>query len=326
MEVHEAIEISKGAYKSHGYTFFDEHIYYPEQIVEMNRAGELVSAVAVTRESGFMGHAGLLYPRAGAEIAEFTFAFVNPEYRGQGCLNRLSEFLFRKAGELGLAGVYSYAVANHPFTQKAMLKYGMRDCGIELGTSPCSWIFKGIEGDASQRISVVLSFAYVGQPAPLTLFPPPHHAAMIARLYENLGARHRFLEGGATAGGAAPASSVIETVLHSAEGSADIFIRSCGADIVRKVRSILRDLCVKQVASITLLHSLEDPVASAFTREFEQMGFFFSGILPRAGIGDALILQYLNNVSFDYAKVVAYSDVAQGILAYIRERDPNRES
>jgi serine/threonine-protein kinase RsbW len=324
MEPREAIEISQGAYKSHGYTFFDEHIYYPEQIVEMNKSGELISAVAVTKENTFMGHAALLYPRPDSTIAELTFVFVNPEYRGQGCLNRLSEFLFNEARELNLAGIYSYAVANHPFTQKTMLKYGINDCGIELGTSPPSWIFKGIEGNASQRISVVLSFKYLKGPEPLTLYPPPGHREMIKRLYRNIGAEHHCLEPAA-----APlysrGFSVIETVVHAAEGSAEIFVRTAGNDLVKKVKGILRDLCLKQIASITLLQSLEDTAAYFLTPDFEALGFFFSGILPHTDIGDALILQYLNNVSFDYEKVVAYSDTAKEMLEYIRGRDPNQD-
>jgi len=53
------------------------------------------------------------------------------------------------------------------------------------------------------------------------------------------------------------------------------------------------------------------------------MGFFFAGILPRTRIGDALILQFLNNVDLDYDKITVVSDAAKEILNYIRTRDPN---
>jgi hypothetical protein len=36
-----------------------------------------------------------------------------------------------------------------------------------------------------------------------------------------------------------------------------------------------------------------------------------------------MILQYLNNVPFDYGKVQAYTPVAKQILEYIRGCDPN---
>jgi anti-sigma regulatory factor (Ser/Thr protein kinase) len=46
LDPREAIQISKCAFKSHGYSFFDEHIYYPERLIAMNQSGEMISAVA----------------------------------------------------------------------------------------------------------------------------------------------------------------------------------------------------------------------------------------------------------------------------------------
>ena len=79
MEPDEAIEISRCAYKSHGYTFFEDHIYYPEVIIEMNRNGRMISAVAVTEDNRFMGHAALLYPYPGAG-RRADLSSVNEEY------------------------------------------------------------------------------------------------------------------------------------------------------------------------------------------------------------------------------------------------------
>jgi len=61
------------------------------------------------------------------------------------------------------------------------------------------------------------------------------------------------------------------------------------------------------------------------TEELEKLGFFFAGVLPQASVGEALVLQYLNNVQLDYSKIQAYSDMAKRLLAYIKARDPNQE-
>ena len=39
--------------------------------------------------------------------------------------------------------------------------------------------------------------------------------------------------------------------------------------------------------------------------------------------GNALVIQYLNNVAFDYEKVVLFTDTAKEILDYIKGCDPN---
>lgn len=322
MKASEAIEISKGAYKSHGYTFFDEVIYYPEQIVALNDSGEMISAVAATKDNVFMGHAALHYPEPGARIAELTFIFVSPEYRGQGCMKRMLDFLFVTPKKYDLEGVYAFAVANHIYSQKTMVGHGLVDCGIELATSPATWVFKGISKGESQRISVVLSFKYLKKPEPITLYPPARHRAMIEELYKNMGAEHNYIVPPFREPHFTDDKSIIYTKIYTSEGNAEIFITKYGSNVVREVKRILKNLlCVEQIVAINLYLGMEDPLTYFTSPAFEESGFFFSGIMPKTRAGDAIILQYLNNISFDYDKVIAYSDNAKKILAYIREND-----
>lgn len=319
----EAIEVSRCAYKSHGYSFFDDHIYYPERLVEMNRTSEMLSAVAVTCENDFMGHAALHYQFPEDMIAELTFAFVNHEYRGHGALNRMVEFLFSVPKKRILTGIYGYAVANHVFTQKANARFGIHDCGILLATSPSSWKFKGITDDTSQRISVVLAFKYMTDPVTQVLFPPEHHYGMINRMYDRLGVTHSFQVpdiGHVLFDSADPR---LVTSVSELEGCGEILITKYGENILKEVRRVLRGYCIRQVASINLFLPLADPLTYHLTSSFEEMGFFFAGILPQTQIGDALILQYLNNVAFDYDKLQIHLDSTKEMLAYIRRHDPN---
>jgi len=321
MREEEAIEVSKCAFKSHGYSFFDDHIYYPDRLVKMIRSGDMISFVAVTTDQVFMGHACLLFQYLEDRCAELTFAFVNPEYRGRGALGRLAEALLAAQSRRPLEGLYAYAVANHPFTQKANVRLGIKDCGLLLATSPASWKFKGIPGDPSQRISVVLAFRYIGTPKKLRLYAPAHHREMVEKLYRNIGADHEYAvpaEEPALAG-----ESEILMGTNQAEGCAEIFIRRCGKDVVRDVRRLLRGFCLQQYAAINLFLNFEEPSTYHLTAELEKLGFFFGGILPCGRIGDTLILQYLNNVDLDYSKIIAYSDVAKELLAYVRAHDPN---
>jgi serine/threonine-protein kinase RsbW len=322
MDQTDAIEISRCAYKSHGYSFFDENIYYPEHLIEMDRSGELISAVAVTPDNVFMGHGALHYPYPGARIAELTYLFINVEYRGQGVMNRICDFLYGIPKQQPLAGIYTYAVTNHVYTQMIMARMGVRDCGICLASSPATWQFKGISGESAQRISVVLSFKYLQQTERHTIYAPEHHAYMIRKLYRHIGADHDFVTS-VTEVRLPDEPSDIETAVFDSEECAEIRIRHYGAQAVRDVRRILRDLCIRRTAAIQLMLPLEDPATALLTKPMEDMGFFFAGILPYESVGDALLLQYLNNVPFDYEKVLVHTEMAKELLAYIRERDPD---
>jgi anti-sigma regulatory factor (Ser/Thr protein kinase) len=323
MTADEAIEVSRSAYKNHGYTFFNEVIYYPERLAEMNAAEEMISAVAVTEDKEFMGHAALVFEDTAARTAEYTFVFVNQAFRNQGCMGRLAQFLLTTPAMRPLVGVYSYSVANHVFTQRGVIKLGFRDCGILLATSPTTWKFKGIDEPGTQRISVVLSFVYLEQPSPRQIFAPLHHREMIGRILEHIGAPHVLASPPQKPPSLAVQASRIDTKVYPLENCAMIKVHDYGSDSVREVRRILRELCLKQVAAIDLFLPLDDPTTCFVTAELEKLGFFFSGIQPEVGRGDALILQYLNNIPFDYDKVQVFSDLARDLLAYVRRLDPN---
>jgi serine/threonine-protein kinase RsbW len=104
-----------------------------------------------------------------------------------------------------------------------------------------------------------------------------------------------------------------------------IEVKQYGEQIVAQVSAILKDLCYQRMEQITLYLNLEDPVTGIMCRRFEEMGFFFAGILPFSHVGDALLLQYLNNVPIDYGKIKIVDEVGQEILAYVESHDPNRK-
>ncbi len=324
MRPEEAIEVSRCAYKSHGYTFFDSSIYYPERIVELNKSDELISVVAVTKDNVFMGHTALHYPHAGARISELTFAFVNMEYRGQGCLTRMTDLLFSMEKKYPLSGIYINSVTNHIFTQKVAQKYGVNDCGVYLAASPGTWVFKGISEASPQRLSVLLSFKYLEPAHKLTLYPPAEHRAMVEKLYRNIGASHVYAVPEKSEAALPQETSVLRADVYASENCAEIWVDQFGADIVRQVKIMLYDLCVKQVAAIYLYMDLASPAAHFATPELKKLGFFFSGILPQTNIGDTIVLQYLNNIALDYSKIQALTPMAKEIIAYVQADDPHQ--
>ena len=323
MRPEEAIEVSRCAYKSHGYSFFDDNIYFPERLAELNRSEELISLVAVTKDNVFMGHSALHYPHVGAKIAELTFAFVNMEYRGQGCMTRLCEQLFDMEKRYPLTGVYANAVTNHLFTQKVLVKYAINDCGVYLAASPGTWVFRGISGESKQRLSVILSFKYLNPPQPLTIYPPARHRAMVEKLYKNIGAEHDYRCPEVNQSAAIPEKSSLKTDIYSSEECAEIWVEHSGSDLIKQVSASLHDLRVKQLGAIYLYLSLEDQNTCSLAPELEKLGFFFAGILPQTDIGDTLILQYLNNIELDYAKIQVLTNTGRELLDYVRALDPN---
>lgn len=149
MVENDAVEISRCAYRSYGYTY-EDYIYFPERIMEMNRQGLLKSVVAVDSKENFLGHMALKFNFPGDVTAECGAGSVNPAFRRLGLMGKMDEWLQQEARRSGMRGLYGRAVTSHPASQKMCLKQGYRPCGILLGNFPGDVDFKNIAGPVKQ--------------------------------------------------------------------------------------------------------------------------------------------------------------------------------
>ena len=323
MEDSEALEVSKAVYKAYGNTYAFEHVYYPERIIELNKSGEMFSIVAVTPENEIAGHLAL--SRHGQElIGELGRAVVKPEFRSMGIFTRLTEFAVDRARAEGLLGILGEAVTNHTYSQQVGLGVGLRDCGLFVGYLPQTESFRRITEELTQRESVLVHFMYLRKPQPFIIYPPSNHKEMIASLFRYLGAAPDCIDVKDRNFSEPDENGVVNVTSAGPSGTARILVERFGSNTFREVKSRLRELCVKRFEIVHLYLNLSDPQTAHYTEQFENMGFFFAGILPGTRIGDALILQYLNNVPIDYEKIKTKSEQGSELLVYIKNLDPNR--
>ena len=120
-----------------------------------------------------------------------------------------------------------------------------------------------------------------------------------------------------------PDEGEMTVAINELESCGEIHIIKFGKNTVKEIRKATRKMCCDNIACINLFLNLENQTTAFITEEIEKLGYFFAGILPESKIGEALILQYLNNIDFDYSKVIAYTDVAKEMLEYIKKNDPN---
>lgn len=324
MQPSQAIEISQCAYRTYGYRYVSEDIYYPERITAMNRSGSLVSAVAVTKDTDeVMAHAALEFDAQG-DLCELGVAFTKPQFRNQGCLNELADHLLRAAREKGRNGVYARAVTSHPYSQKALARNGFKDCGIILGLAPPTLFNKDADG-TKPRESIILSFRSLSEPQAMRLYGPARHREILERIYRDLDVPVTWAEAedSPPSTGAHEDAVVVATVFGSLS-HARIVVQRCGRGLVKEVERNLKELTKRRVDTVNLYLDLGAPETARYAASFEALGFFFAGILP-SNTRQNFILQYLNNVPVEYNSISAASERAADMLAYIRTVDPNEE-
>jgi len=323
MNPSEAVEVSRCVYKAYGYSYANDLAYYPERLVQLNRSGVLSSAVAVTSDGQIAGHCALIRWNGKSAIVEIGMAAVKPEFRSQGIFKRISRYLMQRAESEGLTGIYGQAVTNHTYSQQVGHRLGMKDCALLVGFVPQTASFKGITDRLVQRETLVTHFMYLQAPASAVLYPPAAHAEMVRRIYARLGVSHEIGTSTKPLDDGLPSQSNVRTRTFKSLSTARIDVEAYGQDIVIQVRERLKDLCFKRLDVIYLYLDLRDARTAVYAMEFEKLGFFFSGILPGALPGDALILQYLNNVPIDYDRLKLEGELGRELLAYVKHLDPH---
>jgi len=325
LKASEAHEVSKAVYTAYGYSYPHEHVYYPEKIAELNRRGEIFSVVAVADNGEIAGHCSLQLWEENPCIAELTQGVVKPRFRSQGCFARLTEYLIETARTQDLTGVFGEAVTAHPYSQRAALQFGLRDCALFLGLIPATAEFKGLKrGGFAERGSMLVQFRHLKVPPPTPVFAPAAHRAMIAAIYANLGITPDWRSPSAESDPQVAEASAMAVKLSRALNLARIRIDRWGPDAIDILRRHVKELCLHQRQVIHLLLGLADPATAVLAQRCEELGFFFAGVLP-CGLpsGDALILQYLNNFAVRYEALQTASEFAARLAAYVQKHDPS---
>lgn len=315
----DALEISRCAYKAYGYTY-EPYIYYPEQIVEMNRSGRLRSFVVCEKESGtIMGHIALKFKNSSDVIAELGVAFVKPEFRKSGVFNLMTLHALSNAAESGLYGLFGRAVTSHIVSQKMVCSVGFQTCGLMLGLFPDDVDFKSLTGRIRQKESGLLLYRPFVSGQERTIYPPDRQKEKILEMFRTFAIPVNCGEGSLPDAG----KTRIEAATVPALNIAELDLLSAGPDVAGEIQATVRDFCLKHTDALFININLEAPCCPFVVQQCEQLGFFFAGILP-FGLNSrhTLILQYMNNLAINYDIIKPYSASAQDLLGYVRSSDP----
>jgi len=319
MRPEESFELSRCVYRSYGYSYDWNDIYYPDRIRELQESGLMHSCVAVTPEGEFVGHLALTLEDPNSPVAEAGQAVVDPRFRGHRLFERMKTFLSERAKEWGMYGLYSEATAVHPYSQKGNLHLGAKETGYLLGYIPASVSYKEIgEGREGRRGSVALFYMRVNDEPKRKTYPPVAYQETAQRVIEHCGLRRTIQNASEPE---MLTSSRVSVSVRRDHNLAFLRVEEPGADLGELVRLRLRELCLHHVDCIYVDLPLSHPATAQAGAGLRDLGFFFGGIIPEAhggaARGDVLRLQYLNDVEIKPDDVHTASDFGRELLALI---------
>ena len=195
MRPEESFELSRCVYRSFGYSYLWDFVYYPERMRALQQSGLMRSCVAVTRGNEFVGHLAVRLEHPDSSVGEAGQAVVDPRFRGHRLFERMMTFMAEHAEDWGLCGLYGEAIAVHPYSEKGFLHLGAKETGFLLGYVPASVSFKGID-DAREgrRGSVALFYMRINEEPERVVYPPDHYQDVIQRVVEHNGLLRTFGE------------------------------------------------------------------------------------------------------------------------------------
>jgi serine/threonine-protein kinase RsbW len=322
MRPEESFELSRCVYRSYGYSYDWDDIYYPDRIRELQEKGLMRSCIAVTPEGEFVGHLAVSVEHPESPVGEAGQAVVDPRFRGHHLFPRMKTFMAERSGELGMFGLYSEATAVHPYSQKGNLQLGARETGFLLGYIPASVSYKQIgEEREGRRGSVALFYMRVRDEPEREIFPPVQYAEEVMRVVEHNGLRRVI----GTVSGPTSQHSRISVQVRQDHNLAFVRIGEPGLDLTEVVHRHLRDLSLHRVDCVYVDLPLSHPATPGAAARLEDLRLFFGGIIPEAhdGGGDVLRLQYLNNVEIRPADVSTASDFGGELLGLIFRQNPS---
>ncbi|HSK82251.1 MAG TPA: ATP-binding protein [Rubrobacter sp.] len=316
MHPDESFELSRCVYRSYGYSYDWDDIYYPDRIRELQEKGLMSSCVAVTPGGDFVGHLAIIMEHPGSLVGEAGQAVVDPRFRGHHLFPKMKTFMARWAGDAGMYGLYSEATAVHPYSQRGNLHLGARETGFLLGYIPASVSYKQIgEERAGRRASVALFYMRVRDEPQREIYPPLPYLEAVRRVVEHNGLRRTIGEIPDPA--LQPTRMSVE--VRQDHNLAFVRVEEPGADLEELVHSHLQDLSLHRVDCVYVDLPLSQPATPIAAAGLQNLGVFFGGIIPEAhpGGGDVLRLQYLNNVQIEAGDVSTASDFGEELLGLI---------
>jgi len=287
--------------------------YLPDQLVEENAAGHIISCVARTPAGEVVGHNALVLMDPATHLYENAAGAVLPAFRGQAIFPRLFKHtIVNTSKRFCVEGIIGEPVCSHIHVQKMSLQLDFKESGLELDLMPAAAY--GKEAGAFSRVSVLLG-VFMHKPRVQTIQMPMVYRDELEYLYAGLNVERTFVF---------PRNDL--PVEGSSQGSMNLFdlaqvariaIDCIGPDFEPFIGRLEREALEKGVVIFQAWLPLASPFTSAATDILRGHGYFLGGMLPCGRNGDGLLMQKVSQEP-DWEGIALYSERARRIGEMIR--------
>ncbi|WP_457643297.1 GNAT family N-acetyltransferase [Persephonella sp.] len=314
----DAEDIARLIYRSYGYSYPKEDMYYPDRIVRILKEGKKFGVIVRIDRGEAVGYFAVIMS-TDSNIGEVGEVVVSPKHRGKGIMKMMMKALIDMAKARGLLGLFGEAVTVHTISQKVNAKYGFKSTALVLGFFPYIE-YKGFE-HKQQRISVVIDFLPLKERAQVNVFLPRRYAGILKEIYSSLGieavnipVREKMKPTGKTE---------LNLIMNYRFKNAVLVVEEYGEDFSSRIKNSLQALEKKKIKGVYVDLPLDRPFTKKAVEILREEGFVFSGLMPLFhSERDFLRMQKVYEpLDFDYINV--FSNTAKKIKRLIKREMKN---
>ncbi len=272
----DAEDIAKLIYRTYGYTYTKEDLYYPKKIEKTLLGKEKLGVITRDDEGLAVGYFAVL-KKEDSNLGEVGEAVVSPAYRKRGIMSHMMKHLIDISRKNELSGVFGKAVTLHPVSQKVNHKFDFQTTALMLAETS-NVKFKGFDEDYPQPVSITIDFLPLISPASKNVYLPEKYLDIILETYQKLGlpvtpkqpSSYKMAE-----------RSDIQLEISYSNATALLVVKKYGPDF----RSVLKDMLdsMKKQEQLNAIY-LDLPVENSATpnqfKQIEDLGFFIAGWCP----------------------------------------------
>lgn len=310
-------------YDTYGLTFHRSWLYDPQEIMDLNARGDVLSFLAMDGTS-VVGHLGLIRPAFeitddGAPVTsgasrETGLSMVRPVARRSGVQAALALSAMQHLLTSDISGTFMKCVTRHTGSQKGARRNGAVPTGLLLGSIP-RWIEYGEDGNGREEPISCVQYHLA--------LRPQEKAAYVPKGFEWL----PDLWG-------ASCTPRVEALPRPAEGEtrlivkwqgdrqlAQIYVLEAGADLVERLEERIAWLLRGHIAHVLVFLPGDSPAVGAAGRDMEAVGLFPAGWIPGyfKGRRDALLYQVNTFPQMSLDRVHVVGDDAQLVARRVHE-------
>ncbi|MFH0957452.1 MAG: GNAT family N-acetyltransferase [Pseudomonadota bacterium] len=315
----EGLKLSRCFYRVYGYTYGPSYVYEPGLLKSLVESGILVSAVAVDSRGEFLAHAAIAIEKRRPQVGELISLAVDPNHRNIGLAKKMHSYLLEQARERKLKGLFGEAVTLHPYSQRLCLALSGKESAMMLGYIPQANYRQISKGSfAKRQMAMVYFFNLSNEDNDRRVFVPGNHSSMIEKIYSHLNLERTLSSEFVLPDVASCGDTAFDLKVNNDIKAAAITLNVYCPDTVKLIESKLKTLVESGIDYVYLDLPMSNALTPYFTKEFESVGFFFSGIIPYFNQGDSLRLQFLNTSQVNINSAVVFSEFGREISDYVR--------